>query len=851
MNMKATQRLLPRFFAPFAFLFALACAFPAVAQAPFYAIGNRVWFDTDNSGAINGAETGIDGVTVNLYAAGNLSTALATTTTANGGYYLFDGLDAGDYVVSVASSNFTGALNGYRSSGTTISPAGIVSETTAALANSDIDSDDNGTLQTAGTLNGAVISSTITLGPTGATEPTGETDLENGVGQGSQPDGHANMTVDFGFYTMSLGNLVWSDTDKNGAFNGSETGINGVNVELWSADGTTQLATTTTAGNGLYSFSGLAQGDYTVRVTSPVGAFSSVDTFAPADTTNPTTNTDDNDNGVGTGSGTIVSNTVTITPGAAQTSNTVDNNTGSTTNPTMDFGFTPVFSLGNRVWFDTDNSSTINGTEVGIDGVTVNLYAASDLTTVLATQITANGGYYLFNGLQSGDYVVAIPSIEFTAGNPLVGYWSSATTRAANGTISETTAALANSDTDSDDNGTLQTSGALNGAVISSTVTLGPALTEPSGETDLDATLPGNQQGQPDTQANMTVDFGFYTMSLGNLVWNDLDNSGLLDGAEVGIDGVTVELWSGDGSTEINVGPDGVLGTTDDAPGGMSTSGGGLYTFSGLPAGDYIVRLPAVNFNPGGVLRDFHSSTGPLPALAYEPAPDPNINRTDSDDNGSEANGLLGLGGYIQSLAITLTAAGQQSANDAQGATVENRLDFGVNNLPQLDLTASVTDGQGSYTPGTTLNYDIVVTNHGPADANGMSVTAARPAQIVSWTWTCAGGTPPAYNCTDSVGNPATFTDSLDLPQLASVTYHVTAQVAASASGDLTVMLVANPPNGMTDETPLDNIATDTDTFAVTMPLAIPALNVWGLSILGLLLAAILGLRAGEAREKR
>lgn len=838
--MKANPPRLPRFLARLVFLFLLACALPAAGQAPLYAIGNRVWFDTDNSSTINGAEVGIDGITVNLYAAGNLTTILATDTTANGGYYLFDGLSAGDYVVSVAASNFTGALNGYRSSGTTISPAGIVSETTAALANSDIDSDDNGTLQTAGTLSGAVISSTITLGPTGATEPIGETDLESGVGQGSQPDGRANMTVDFGFYTMSLGNLVWSDTDKNGAFNGSETGINGVNVELWSADGTTQLDTTTTAGGGLYSFSGLAQGGYTVRVTSPVGTFSSVDTFAPTDTANPTTNTDDNDNGVGTGSGTIVSNTVTITPGAAQTSNTVDNNTGSTTNPTMDFGFTPVFSLGNRVWFDTDNSGTINGAEVGIDGVTVNLYAASDLTTVLATQTTANGGYYLFNGLQSGDYVVAIPSVEFTAGNPLAGYWSSATTRAANGAISETTAALANSDTDSDDNGTLQTSGALNGAVISSTVTLGPALTaEPSGETDLDATLPGNQQGQPDTQANMTVDFGFYTMTLGNRVWNDLDNSGLLDGAEVGIDGVTVELWSGDGSTEINVGPDGILGTTDDAPGGMSTSGGGLYTFSGLPAGDYIVRLPAVNFNPGGILRDFRSSTGPLPALAYEPAPDPNINRTDSDDNGSEANGLLGLGGYVQSLAITLIAAGQQSTNNARGATVENRLDFGVNNLPQLDLTASVTNGQGSYNPGATLNYVVVVTNRGPVDADGMMVTAARPAQIVSWTWTCAGGTPPAYNCTDNAGNPATFTDSLDLPQLASVTYHVTAQVAASVSGDLTVMVVANPPSGMTDETPHDNIATDTDTLVVIVPSDIPTLNVWGVLILSLLLAVV------------
>ena len=504
------------------------------------------------------------------------------------------------------------------------------------------------------------------------------------------------------------------------------------------------------------------------------------------------------------------------------------------------------YAIGNRVWFDTDNSSTINGAEVGIDGVTVNLYAASDLTTVLATQTTANGGYYLFNGLQSGDYVVAIPSVEFTTGNTLVGYWSSATTRAANGAISETTAALANSDIDSDDNGTLRTSGLLAGAVASSVITLGPGATEPTGETDLDATLPGNRQGQPDTQANMTVDFGFYTTTLGNLVWNDLDNSGLLDGAEVGIDGVNVELWSGDGSTEINVGPDGVLGTTGDAPGGMLTSGGGLYTFSGLPAGNYIVRLPAVNFNfnPGGVLRDYRSSTGPLPTLAYEPAPDPNTNRTDSDDNGSEANGPLGLGRYIQSLAITLTPAGQQSVNNAQGATIENRLDFGVNNLPQLDLTASVTNGQSSYTPGATLNYDVIVTNHGPADANGMSVTAARPAQIVSWTWTCAGGTPAGYNCTDNASNPATFTDTLDLPQLASVTYRVTAQVATNASGNLITTVVAIPPPGMTDLTPQDNIATDTDTLVVTIPLAIPALNVWGLSILGLLLAATaLGLR--------
>ena len=35
--------------------------------------------------------------------------------------------------------------------------------------------------------------------------------------------------------------------------------------------------------------------------------------------------------------------------------------------------------------------------------------------------------------------------------------------------------------------------------------------------------------------------------TLGNLVWTDLDNNGLLNGTEAGIDGVTVELRSGNG----------------------------------------------------------------------------------------------------------------------------------------------------------------------------------------------------------------------------------------------------------------------------------------------------------------
>ena len=99
-----------------------------------------------------------------------------------------------------------------------------------------------------------------------------------------------------------------------------------------------------------------------------------------------------------------------------------------------------------------------------------------------------------------------------------------------------------NADIDSDDNGMMEDSGTFGGGVTASVVTLGPDITtEPASESDLAI---AGEQGQPDTQANMTVDFGFYHMEIGDLVWGDVDNSGLLDGTEAGIPGVTVELWT-------------------------------------------------------------------------------------------------------------------------------------------------------------------------------------------------------------------------------------------------------------------------------------------------------------------
>lgn len=342
-----------------------------------FSLGNRVWFDTDNSGTINGSEVGVNGVTVQLYAAdasGNPTGApLDTQTTANGGYYRFDQLPAGDYVVVIPASQFDGGpLTGYWSSGTTINANGAVSETAAPSANNDVDSDDNGTRQTGGTFSGAVISGVVTLGPN-ANEPTNDTDIPTPNPPGESPNNQSNLSVDFGFYRLQLGNLVYQDINENGTYDAGDLPLAGARVLLFASDGVTEIPVgpdgilgtaddgpggVTTGAGGTYLFSGLPQGSYIVQVL-PTGYASTIDTFNAVDTSNPNTNADNNDNGVGTAGGAVSSNVVTLTPGSpgAMLNNTVDNATGTTYNPTVDFGY--ITSLSKQIVPPDDAANTV------------------------------------------------------------------------------------------------------------------------------------------------------------------------------------------------------------------------------------------------------------------------------------------------------------------------------------------------------------------------------------------------------------------------------------------------------------------------------------------------------------
>ena len=246
-------------------------------------------------------------------------------------------------------------------------------ETAAPDADNDIDSDDNGILQTGATFPGAVVSSPVTLGP-GTSEPTGETDLSPS-GQGAA-DNLANMTVDFGFYRAELGNLVFVDVNNNGMYDAGDTLLAGATVQLYSSNGTEInvgpdgiLGTTDDAAGGVltgaggtYLFSGLPSGSYSVKVTPPLGYSSTVD--VNADTTTPNNNMDNNDNGVGVAGGQVSSNVFSLIPGVPGASTTVTNGTGTTYNPSLDFGFVLTSNFTKNIVGTSETFTT--GTNVAI-----------------------------------------------------------------------------------------------------------------------------------------------------------------------------------------------------------------------------------------------------------------------------------------------------------------------------------------------------------------------------------------------------------------------------------------------------------------------------------------------------
>ncbi len=171
------------------------------------------------------------------------------------------------------------------------------------------------------------------------------------------------------------------------------------------------------------------------------------------------------------------------------------------------------------------------------------------------------------------------------------------------------------------------------------------------------------------------------------------------------------------------------------------------------------------------------------------------------------------------------------SVNPPAGATETNPSDNTSSDTdtltPQADLSitkkdnaggSSVTDSTGSVVPGTNLVYMITVTNNGPSDVVGATVSDLLPAGITSDTFT-AVPTGGATGFTSSgTGN---INDTVTLPAGATITYTVTAAIDPTATGSLSNTASVAVPDGTTDTDTTNNSATDTDTLTPQADLAV------------------------------
>jgi uncharacterized repeat protein (TIGR01451 family) len=139
---------------------------------------------------------------------------------------------------------------------------------------------------------------------------------------------------------------------------------------------------------------------------------------------------------------------------------------------------------------------------------------------------------------------------------------------------------------------------------------------------------------------------------------------------------------------------------------------------------------------------------------------------------------------------------------------------------PQGDLSITKTDSVTSAVPGTTDSYTMVVSNTGPSDVTGASVSDPVPAGVTSTTWTTTASSGGGMVTGPSNGSGPLAT-TVNLPVNASVTFTFSAQIDPSASGTLVNTATVSPPAGTTDPNPANNSATDSNSLTPQSDLSI------------------------------
>ena len=553
----------------------------------------------------------------------------------------------------------------------------------------------------------------------------------------------------------------------------------------------TPVATTTTAGGGFYEFDNLTPGSYFVFIPEEeFQAGGDLENFlsSTGNGNDETSDQDVDENGIDNAdpaTNGIQSTDFNLQPNSEVTGEDQTSYTGSldddNVNFTADLGFveqintptptnTPVpptatptstptgelVAIGNILFNDLNNDGNFDpgDGETGIDNVSVELFNSGDdplTATPVATTTTAGGGFYEFDNLTPGSYFVFIPEEEFQAGGDLENFLSSTgngndetsdqdvdengidnADPATNGIQSTDFNLQPNSEVTGED----QTSytGSLDddnvnftadfGMTAAGTPTATPTATPtPDGNTPTPTatptSTPGGDTPTPAPTATPTSTPTGELVAIGNLIFNDLNNDGNFDpgDGETGIDNVSVELFNS-GDDPLTATP---VATT-------TTAGGGFYEFDNLTPGSYFVFIPEEEFQAGGDLENFLSSTG----NGNDETSDQDVDENGIDNADPATNG-------IQSTDFNLQPNSEVTGEDQTSYTgsldddnVNFTADFGMTAAGTPTATPTATPTPDGNTPTPTATPTSTPGGDTPTPAPTATPTSTPTGELVA-----------------------------------------------------------------------------------------------------------------------
>ena len=540
-------------------------------------------------------------------------------------------------------------------------------------------------------------------------------------------DNPVRETVNFGYIKKhAISGNVYLDQNRDKTKNTGDIDLSGVTVKLLDKDGNV-VGTTTTDADGNYSFTGLSDGTYTVQVdkTGPLAD--------KEQTEDPSGKTDSR------------SQAITFT----RTDPDVTN---------VNFGYAEDYTVSGTVYYDKDRSETLNNSEPGFDGITVNLLGEDG--SVVATTTTKADGTYSFSKLPAGKYTVKVePSdllkkleqtedpdgtkdhtsgvVQVNHDNPSVknvnfGY---ATNYTIKGTVyrdADRSESLEDGEKlyqgvtvdllDTDGNVVATTTTDAKGAYAFTNLEEGTYKVRVHKEGPIaDLVQTEDPDGTKDnTSGDITlelndpikenVNFGYISNnSISGTVYRDDNRSNSLNGGEAGYPEQTVQLLDKDGQ---------VIATT-------KTDANGNYSFDNLPDGTYSVKVVK-----DGALTDLEQTEDP--DGTKDSASEPIVL---NEDNPTKKNVNFG---YVPDYFIKGTI--YRDGNRSGALDTDEKLYEGVTvNLVDADgnvVATTTTDEKGNYSfdklPAGT--YSVKVVQDGPiagleqtGDPDAMKDNASEP----------------------------------------------------------------------------------------------------------------------------